>query len=137
MQTPDYSERYNEKLQKKYLWNITVIKQYIITVLDVDEKLLGTILRRCSDHHYGRTKKITGVEKKVYDYLVGLKVSLKSVYTWYLASRLPEDIKSDLISGKIDQKKAIRLGKNKEFGKALDATWRMMELIRKTVREVV
>ncbi len=132
-----YSELYYEKLQKKYLWNIAVVKEYIINVLGVKEELVGQVLRRCSDYQYGRVKNISDVEKKVSDYLMGLNVSLKSVYAWYLASRLPEDIKSGLINGKISQKKAIRLGKNRALGKELDITWRMMDIIRKTVCEVV
>ncbi|MBI2564932.1 hypothetical protein HYV79_02985 [Candidatus Woesearchaeota archaeon] len=134
---PDYSERYNLKLQKKYLWNFTVLREYIVGVLGVDKAVLGQVLKRCSDYHYGRIKNITKFELKVYEYIVSQKLSPQRVRNWYLSSRLPEDIKHDLIEGRISQKKAICLAKNKELGKELSLTWRMMELIRKTVSEVL
>lgn len=132
-----YSEKYIEKVQKKYLWNFTVLKQYMVNVLGVKEELVGSVIRRCSDYQYGRIKKISDVEQKVYVYLKSLGLNPQRIYKWFLSSRLPEDLKASLLSGKISQRKAINLARNKEFGRELDVTWRLMDLIRKTVREVI
>lgn len=100
-----------------------------------NEKCLSTNLEAKNEN--SSFKKFSGVEQKVYDYLKDLGLNPQRVYKWFLSSRLPEDLKTSLLSGKISQRKAISLARNKEFSKELDITWRLMDLIRKTVHEVV
>ncbi len=131
-----YAENYRDKIQKKYLWNIFVLKGYLKQQFDVEGEKLKRILRRCSDHCYGRVMHLNEVEQKIYSYLERMNLHPTTVYRWFLASRLPEEVKVSL-GHPLPQSKAIRLVKNYELKKELVMAQELMNEIRLLIQEML
>lgn len=101
------SARIRENGKKRSLFDkVNEINQFIKTILpEIDADKLVGIMSRCRRYyegklHYGRRdseirrpSELTFNERIVYDYLLKNNLNPSTVYRWFLASRIPVDIK--------------------------------------------
>jgi len=111
----------------------------------LDEAKVTRILARCRRHYeknlyYGRQgvpenkrrqRKLKPDEMLIYNYIKNIsfvengrtvKVNPSSLYRNFLAIRIPEDLRDELVAGKLSQQQAIKLARmrksREQFGKA-------------------
>ena len=121
------------------------IKQHIKEILpELDGDRLIIMMSHCRQYyeghlHYGRraiqenlTRKrdLTEAEKILYELLLKLKLNPSTTYRWFLATRVPQDIKEKLVKGQISQKKALEISANRKRVKQSNIGLLMMEEIR-------
>ncbi len=124
---------------------VAEIKQRIKADLpELDGSGLITMMCHCRMYyegrlHYGRRGKpenvlkkrnLTEAEKIVYDILLQMKLNPSTCYRWFLATRLPSDVKEKLEKGQIGQKQAIIISNNRRRVKQSNIGLLMMEEIR-------
>ncbi len=119
--------RIHENGKRRSLFDkVHEIKDYIKTAIpEIDESKILTLMSHCRRFHegnlvYGRigSKKarkipLSANERIVYSFLIQQKLNPSTVYRWFLASRIPADIRSQLASGRISQKRAFKLSANR------------------------
>ncbi|MBI2573566.1 hypothetical protein HYV86_06900 [Candidatus Woesearchaeota archaeon] len=102
------------------------------------------MLAHCRRHwegnlHYGRravkenalkVRELTKTEHILYDLLLRLKLNPSTAYRWFLATRVPDDIKEKLRNNQISQKKALEISANRKRVKESNIGLLMMEEIR-------
>jgi hypothetical protein len=95
--------------------------------------------------HYGRRgmpenlkkkKQLTEAEKIVYDYMLKNNLNPATTYRWFLACRVPSDIKEKLGQGKISYKLAMIISANRLKAKESNLGLLMMEEINNIVRSL-
>ena len=114
-----------------------------------DNELLG-IMSRCRSFyhgvlHYGRRgtpenkkrkRELTINEKVVYDYLIRNDLNPSTTYRWFIATRLPQDVKDKLEAGKIGQKTAMKIWADRRNAKSTSISISLMEDIRNFVQKL-
>lgn len=94
--------------------------------------------------HYGRNKpenkkrirELTANERILYDYYIRNKLNPSTAYRWFLACRIPSDIKEKLSQGKISFKKAFEIADNRKKSKLSNTGLLMIEEINNIVRSL-
>lgn len=92
--------------------------------------------------HYGkvnnpenlkRKRELTANEKIVLDYLLKNNLNPSTTYRWFVACRLPSDLKQKLKEGKVSFKKAFLIADNRKKSKLSNTGLLMMEEINNIV----
>lgn len=95
--------------------------------------------------HYGRKgipenqqrkRELTANERILYDYLLRNKLNPSTTYRWFIATRLPQDIREQLAKGIIGQKTALRISANRRRTKKSSIGLLMMEDIRNIIHKL-
>ena len=127
---------------------VSEIKREIKSIIPEikDDELLG-IMSRCRSFyhgvlHYGRRgipenrkrkRELTMNEKVVYDYLIRNDLNPSTTYRWFIATRLPKDVRDKLEAGKIGQKTAMKMWADKRNAKNTGLGISLLEDIRNFV----
>lgn len=92
--------------------------------------------------HYGRRGKkenlekkreLTEAEKVLLEYYMKNKLNPSTSYRWFIACRLPSDIKAKLQKGQVSFKKAMLIADNRKKSKLSNTGLLMIEEINNTV----
>ena len=95
--------------------------------------------------HYGRRgipenkkrkRELTANERILYDYLLRNKLNPSTSYRWFIATRLPQDIREQLAKGHIGLKVAMNLSANRRRTKKSTEGLIMMEEIRNIIQKL-
>ena len=79
-------------------------------------------------------RELTFNEKVLYEYLLKNNLNPSTTYRWFLATRIPEDVKEKLSKGKISVKKAMQISANRRRVKNSNLGLLMIEEIRTIMR---
>ncbi len=79
-------------------------------------------------------RELTFNEKVLYEYLLKNNLNPSTTYRWFLATRIPEDVKEKLSKGKISVKKAMQISANRRRVKKSNLGLLMIEEIRTIMR---
>jgi SNF2 family DNA or RNA helicase len=94
--------------------------------------------------HYGRSnpenlkrkKELTANERLILDYLLKNKFNPSTTYRWFIACRLPSDVKEKLQKGQVSFKKAVLIADNRKKSKLSNTGLLMIEEINNIVRSL-
>jgi len=114
---------------------------------EVDEDKFLSMLSHIRNFYYGkldygrrgvkenqnRKRELTANEKIVYDYMLKNKLNPSTTYRWFIACRLPSDVKDKLQKGQISFKKAMIINDNRKKSKMSNKGLLMMEEINNIV----
>lgn len=79
-------------------------------------------------------RKLTPAESILYEYIIKRKMSPSTTYRWFLATRIPEDVKEKMNKGQLSVKKAMEISANRRRVKMSKQGFYLMEDIRLIVR---
>ena len=112
------------------------------------DELIG-MLSRCRNYYFGnlhygrrgpenkkRKRELTINERILYDYLLKNNLNPSTTYRWFIATRLPQDIREKLAKGKIGQKQAMQIAANRRRTKNSTEGLLMMEEIRSIIQKL-
>jgi len=77
---------------------------------------------------------LSASELILYDYLLKNKLNPCTTYRWFIATRIPDDIKEKLSLGQISTKKAMEISANRKRVRESNLGLLMMEELRTIVR---
>lgn len=77
---------------------------------------------------------LTQTERILYDFLLKEKLNPSTAYRWFLATRVPDDIKEKLTKGQISYRKAMEISYNRKRARESNIGLLMMEEMRVIVR---
>jgi len=114
---------------------------------EVDEDRFLSMLSHIRNFYYGKLyygrravkenvvnkRELTTNEKIVYDYMLKNKLNPSTTYRWFIACRLPSDVKDKLQKGQITFKKAMLINDNRKKSKMSNNGLLMMEEITNVV----
>jgi len=95
--------------------------------------------------HYGRRndpankerkRELTEAEKVILDYMLKNKLNPSTTYRWFVACRLPADVKEKLEKGQVSFKKAFLIADNRKKSKMSNTGLIMIEEINNIVRSL-
>ena len=81
-------------------------------------------------------RKLTKVETLVYEYMIKHNLNPSTTYRWFIATRLPQDIREKLAKGQIGQRKAMEISANRRNTKNSVTGLLMMEEIRSVIQKL-
>jgi len=81
-------------------------------------------------------RKLTNVETIVYDFLTKNNLNPCTTYRWFIATRLPQDIREKLAKGQIGQRTAMQIAANRRRTKNSVTGLLMMEEIRNIIQKL-
>lgn len=93
--------------------------------------------RRTADKGEQKKRKqldLTKTERILYDFLLKNNLNPSTTYRWFLAVRVPEDIKEKLKRGQISYKKAMEISYNRKRVRQSNLGLLMLEEMRTIVR---
>lgn len=114
---------------------------------EIEENKFLSMLSHIRNFHYGnlhygrrntsgnekRKRALTNNEKIVYDYLLKNNLNPSTTYRWFVACRLPSDIKEKLQKGQVSFKKAMLIADNRKKAKLSNQGLLMIEEINNVV----
>ena len=119
------------------------IKRELKVILpNTDGSRLIIMFSHCRRHyqgklHYGRRdspnkrpRELSADERVLYEFLLKNKLNPCTTYRWFIATRVPDDIKEKLEKGQIGQIKAMQIAANRRRVKESNKGLMMMEEIR-------
>ncbi len=77
---------------------------------------------------------LTFNEKVLYEYLLKHNLSPSTTYRWFIATRIPSDVKEKLENGQLSMKKAFQISANRRRVKASNTGLMMIEELRTITR---
>ncbi len=89
--------------------------------------------RRAIPENLERKRELTANEKIVYDYMLKNNLNPSTTYRWFVACRLPSDVKDKLQKGQISFKKAMIISDNRQKSKMSNTGLLMIEEINNIV----
>ena len=89
--------------------------------------------RRAVKENLNRKRELTANEKILYDYMLKNKLNPSTTYRWFIACRLPSDVKEKLQKGEISFKKAQLIGDNRKKSKMSNSGLLMIEEINNVI----
>lgn len=117
-----------------------------VLIPEIEDSKLLPMLSHIRNFHYGklhygrhkpenlnRKRELTSNEKIVYDYLLKNNLNPSTTYRWFVACRIPSDLKEQLQQGKISYKKAIMISDNRRKSKLSNTGLLMVEEINNIV----
>jgi len=147
------SYRVRHKGQKISLFDrVAEIKKQLNQVLpEIEPDRLINMLCRCRMYYegnlyYGRRttdpeekkkrkpKDLTQMERVLYDFLLRNNLNPSTTYRWFLATRVPDDIKDKLNKGQISYQKAMEISYNRKRVRESNIGLLMMEEMRIIIR---
>ncbi len=81
-------------------------------------------------------RSLTQVETLVFDYMLKNNLNPSTTYRWFIATRLPQDIREKLAKGQIGQRKAMEISANRRRTKNSVNGLIMMEEIRNIIQKL-
>ncbi len=84
----------------------------------------------------GEFRPMTEVEEILYGYLMNKGLNPSTTYRWFIATRLPNDIKTRLARGQVSYKTAMKISANRRRTKNSADGLIMMEEIRNIVQKI-
>lgn len=144
--------RIRENGRKRSIFDkVNEIKQHLKEIIPEikSDELIG-ILSRCRAYyegklHYGRRnvpdnkqmkRELTANERIVYEYLLKSKLNPPTTYRWFIATRLPQDVRERLAKGQIGQKQAMKISADRRNVKQSNIGLLMMEEIRNSIQKL-
>lgn len=130
---------------------INQIKSDLKEILpEIAEGKLLTMFSHIKNYYYGklhygrgsnpanlkRKRELTANEKIILDYLLKNNLNPSTTYRWFIACRIPSDVKKKLEDGKISFKKAVMIADNRKKAKLSNEGLLMMEEINNIVRSL-
>lgn len=115
---------------------------------EVDDDGWIQTLSHCRNHYRGklywgrrtspnaRKRELTAIERQVLDFLFKNNLNPCTTYRWFLATRIPDDIKTKLAEGKISHKKALLIASNRKSNADSSKALLMMEELRTLFRGI-
>jgi len=79
-------------------------------------------------------RKLTNNESILYEFLLRNNLNPSTCYRWFIATRVPEDVKDMLCKGKLSIKKAMQISANRRRVKESNKGLLMMEELRTIMR---
>ena len=144
--------RCRENGKKRSLFDkVHEIKQQLKQTLpEIEGYRLINMLGHCRRYyegnlHYGRRgipenrkkkRKLTDTERVLYDFLLRNNLNPSTAYRWFLATRVPDDIKEKLAKNQISFRKAMHIAYNRKRARESNVGLLMMEEIRIVIREL-
>jgi len=92
--------------------------------------------RRAEPKNLQRKRELTANEQIVLDYLLKNKLNPSTTYRWFIACRIPSDLKEKLTDGKISYRKAYAIASNRKKSRLSNTGLLMMEEINNAVRSL-
>lgn len=92
--------------------------------------------RRTNPENIKKKRELTASEKIVLDYFLKNNINPSTAYRWFVACRIPSDIKEKLAQGKISFKKAFEITDNRKKAKLSNTGLLMIEEINNVVRSL-
>lgn len=86
--------------------------------------------RRGNSDNLRRIRDLSKDERIVYELILQMKLNPSTLYRWFLATRVPADIKEKLSKGLIGQKKALEISANRRRVRESNVGLLMIEEIR-------
>jgi hypothetical protein len=95
--------------------------------------------------HYGRRavpenlmkkRELTANEKVLLDYYLKNNINPSTAYRWFVACRIPSDLKEKLAQGKVSFKKAFLIADNRKKSKLSNTGLLMIEEINNVIRSL-
>ena len=117
---------------------------------EISGDMLLSMLSHCRRHyegklHYGRRSnpdnvarvgELTTNESILYEYLLKNNLNPSTSYRWFLATRVPDDIKERLAKGKLSYKKALIISANRKRVRESNDALSMVEEINNIIRSL-
>ena len=85
---------------------------------------------------YKGFRKLTKIESLIYDYFLQKGLNPSTTYRWFIATRLPQDVREKLAKGQIGQRKAMEIASNRRRTKNSVKGLMMMEEIRSVIAKL-
>lgn len=85
-------------------------------------------------HGWKGYRELTFNERAVYEYLMKNNLAPSTTYRWFIATRIPSDVREKLERGQLSMKKAFQISANRRRVKASNTGLMMMEKLRTIVR---
>lgn len=92
--------------------------------------------RTTSENIATKKRELTANEKILYDYLLKNNLNAGTTYRWFIATRIPSDIKEKLEQGKISYRKAFMIAENRKKSKLSNLGLLMIEEVNNIVRSL-
>lgn len=89
--------------------------------------------RRAIPENLERKRELTANERIIYDYMLKNNLNPSTTYRWFVACRLPSDVKDKLQKGQISFKKAMIINDNRQKSKMSNTGLLMIEEINNIV----
>ncbi len=130
---------------------INLIKQDLKTLFpEVEEDRLLSMMSHIRNFHYNklfygkrtnpenfeRKRELTEIERMILDYLLKNNLNPSTTYRWFLACRVPADIKSKLENNRLSVRKAMQIAVNRKLTRESNQGLLMMEEINNIVRSL-
>lgn len=117
---------------------------------EIEEDRFLSMLSHIRNFHYGklhygrravkenlkRKRELTTNERIVYDYLLKHNLNPSTTYRWFVACRIPSDIKEKLAKGQISFKKAFLIADNRKKSKMSNTGLLMIEEVNNIVESL-
>ena len=92
--------------------------------------------RRAVEENLQKKKELTINEKLILDYMLKNNLNPSTTYRWFIACRLPSDLKEKLQQGKVSFKKAVLIADNRKKSKLSNTGLLMVEEVNNIVRSL-
>lgn len=92
--------------------------------------------RRAVPENMERKRELTEAEKILLDYYLKNGINPSTAYRWFIACRIPSDVKEKLALGKVSFKKAFQIADNRKKSKMSNTGLLMIEEINNIVRSL-
>lgn len=92
--------------------------------------------RRNNPENKDRKRELTEAEKILLDYYMKNNLNPSTTYRWFIACRLPSDVKDKLQKGQVSFKKAMLIADNRKKSKLSNTGLLMIEEINNVVRSL-
>ncbi len=92
--------------------------------------------RRAVPENLKKKKELTANEKVLLDYYLKNNINPSTAYRWFVACRIPSDLKEKLAQGKVSFKKAFLIADNRKKSKLSNTGLIMIEEINNVVRSL-
>ena len=78
-------------------------------------------------------RKLTNNEAILYEYLLKNRLNPSTTYRWFIATRIPSDVKDKLVKGQLSVRKAMQISANRRRVKESNLGLHMLEELRTIV----
>src|SRR3989344_5629118 len=121
-------------------------KDLKVVIPEIEGDKLLEIMGHCRSYYegkfyYGRRtsptrkkREMTQNERIVYDYLIRKGLKAPTIYRWFLATRLPDDVREKLAKGQVSYKAAMRITWNRKRAAETNQGLLLIEELRTIAR---
>lgn len=121
-------------------------KELKVVIPEIEDNKLLEMVGHCRAHYEGkfyygrrtnpnkRRRELTHNERIIYDYLIRKGIKPSTAYRWFLATRLPDDVREKLARGQLNYKAAMRIAWNRKRASETNQGLLLIEELRTIVR---